>query len=240
MRDATLVTTPGQLDAAVFRLQGASRLAIDTEFMRERTYYPQLCLVQIATESDCYLVDPLAGLDLGPMHQVLTDRSKLKILHAARQDLEVLLLTGGGVPAPDFDTQVAAGLARLPAAGRLRGTGRAATRALDRQGADPHGLVAPPVDARAARVCRRRRPSPAAAAHGVHRRADRAGSHRVAPRGLRRARGSRALPDGARRCLAPAERVSVDCGRRSKPSRARSLRGASSGRSRPTSRAAGS
>ncbi len=53
MRDATLVTTPEQLDAAVFRLQGASRLAIDTEFMRERTYYPQLCLVQIATESDC-------------------------------------------------------------------------------------------------------------------------------------------------------------------------------------------
>ena len=114
MRDATLVTTPGQLDAAVFRLQGASRLAIDTEFMRERTYYPQLCLVQIATESDCYLVDPLAGLDLGPMHQVLADRSKLKILHAARQDLEVLLLTGGGVPAPDFDTQVAAGLIGFP------------------------------------------------------------------------------------------------------------------------------
>jgi ribonuclease D len=114
MRDAQLVTTPEQLGAAVFRLQGASRLAIDTEFMRERTYYPQLCLVQVATESDCYLVDPLAGLDLAPLHALLADRSKLKILHAARQDLEVLLLTGGAVPAPDFDTQVAAALLGLP------------------------------------------------------------------------------------------------------------------------------
>src|SRR5512134_2218705 len=114
MRDATLVTTPDQLDAAVFRLQGASRLAIDTEFMRERTYYPQLCLVQVATENDCYLVDPLAGVDLAALHELLADRSKLKILHAARQDLEVLLLTGGKVPAPDFDTQVAASLLGFP------------------------------------------------------------------------------------------------------------------------------
>ena len=91
MRDATLVTTPGQLDAAVFRLQGAPRLAIDTEFMRERTYFPQLCLVQVASDSDCYLVDPLAGLDLAPLLAVLCDRSKPKILHAARQDLEALL-----------------------------------------------------------------------------------------------------------------------------------------------------
>jgi ribonuclease D len=110
MRDATLVTTPGQLDTAVFRLESATRLAIDTEFMRERTYYPQLCLVQVATDVDCFLIDPLAGLDLGALHALLADRSKLKILHAARQDLEVLQLGGRPVPAPVFDTQVAAGL----------------------------------------------------------------------------------------------------------------------------------
>lgn len=114
MRDATLVTTPGQLDAAVFRLQGASRLAVDTEFMRERTYRAQLCLVQVASDADCYLVDPLAGLDLAPLFAVLADRGKLKILHAARQDLEVLLQSGGSVPAPVFDTQVAAALLGLP------------------------------------------------------------------------------------------------------------------------------
>jgi ribonuclease D len=110
MRDATLVTTQGQLDTAVFRLQSAARLAIDTEFMREKTYYPQLCLVQVATDSDCLLIDPLAGLDLDALHAVLADRSKLKILHAARQDLEVLQLGGHPVPAPVFDTQVAAAM----------------------------------------------------------------------------------------------------------------------------------
>jgi ribonuclease D len=114
MRDATLVTTPGQLEAAVFRLQGARRFAIDTEFMRERTYSPQLCLVQVASDADCYLVDPLAGLDLAPLFATLADRAKPKILHAARQDLEVFLNASGQVPGPVFDTQVAAALLGLP------------------------------------------------------------------------------------------------------------------------------
>ena len=114
MRDATLVTTQSQLEAAVFRLQSAPRLAIDTEFMRERTYHPHLCLVQVATDSDCLLVDPLAGLDLEGLYALLADRSKLKILHAARQDLEVLQLGGRPVPAPVFDTQVAAAMLGLP------------------------------------------------------------------------------------------------------------------------------
>jgi ribonuclease D len=108
MREARLIQDQGELEAAVFRLHGADRLAIDTEFMRERTYHPQLCLVQIGTESDCFLVDPLAEFDLAPLHELLADRSKLKILHAARQDLEVLLLSSGTVPGPLFDTQVAA------------------------------------------------------------------------------------------------------------------------------------
>ena len=98
----------------MFRLQGASRLAVDTEFMRESTYRAQLCLVQIASDTDCYLVDPLAGLDLAPLFATLADRARPKILHAARQDLEVLLQTGGFVPAPVFDTQVAAALLGLP------------------------------------------------------------------------------------------------------------------------------
>ncbi len=114
MRDARLVTTPGQLEEAVFRLQGARRLAIDTEFMRERTYYAQLCLVQVASDADCFLVDPLAGLDLGPLYEVLADPARPKILHAARQDLEVICNACGRVPGPVFDTQVAAALLGLP------------------------------------------------------------------------------------------------------------------------------
>jgi ribonuclease D len=82
--------------------------------MRESTYRPQLCLVQIATETDCCLIDPLAGLDLAPLHALLAERSRLKILHAARQDLEVLLLAGGAVPGPLFDTQVAAAMLGFP------------------------------------------------------------------------------------------------------------------------------
>ena len=114
MRDATLVTTPEQLATAVFRLQGAQRFAIDTEFMRESTYSPQLCLVQVASDTDCYLVDPLAGLDLGPLFATLAEPAKPKILHAARQDLEVMLNASGRVPGPVFDTQVAAALLGLP------------------------------------------------------------------------------------------------------------------------------
>lgn len=114
MRDAMLVTTPEQLDAAVFRLEGARRFAIDTEFMRERTYSPQLCLVQVASDTDCYLVDPLAGLELAPLFALLADRTKPKILHAARQDFEVILNACGQVPGPVFDTQVAAALLGMP------------------------------------------------------------------------------------------------------------------------------
>jgi ribonuclease D len=114
MREARLITTQAELEAAVFRLQGASRLALDTEFMRERTYYAQLCLVQLASDTDSYLVDPLAGLELGALYELLADRTKLKILHAARQDLEILHQAGGQLTGPIFDTQVAAAFLGYP------------------------------------------------------------------------------------------------------------------------------
>ena len=113
MRDATLITTAEQLAAAVFRMRGATRLALDTEFMRERTYYPQLCLVQVATDADCVLVDPLNGLDLTELLELLAESGRVKVVHAARQDLEVLYLAGGRVPLPVFDTQIAAALVGL-------------------------------------------------------------------------------------------------------------------------------
>jgi ribonuclease D len=91
-------------------MRGATRLAIDTEFMRERTYYPRLCLVQVATDTDCLLIDTLNGLDLGELLELLADPHRVKVLHAARQDLEVLYLSGGRVPLPVFDTQIAAAL----------------------------------------------------------------------------------------------------------------------------------
>ncbi len=164
MREAKLIEDPAALEAALFRMHGAERIALDTEFMRERTYRPQLCLVQLATASDCYLIDPLAGLDLAPMYELLAARRTLKILHAGRQDLEVMLLGGGTVPGPIFDTQVAAALLGLSAASWLRGTGGATARPFNRQGPDANGLVAPAAHTRAARLCRRRRAPPVDAA----------------------------------------------------------------------------
>jgi ribonuclease D len=115
MRDTVLIQSQAGLDSAVFRMHGASRLALDTEFMRERTYYAKLCLVQAATESDCFLVDPLADLDLTALYELLADPSKLKILHAARQDLEVIYQASGRIPGPVFDTQLAASMLGYPA-----------------------------------------------------------------------------------------------------------------------------
>jgi ribonuclease D len=114
MRNAILIDSQDGMDAAVFRLHAATRLALDTEFMRERTYYAKLCLVQLATDNDCFLIDPLAGLDLAGLFDLLMDPGKPKILHAARQDLEILFQAAGRVPAPIFDTQLAAAMLGYP------------------------------------------------------------------------------------------------------------------------------
>lgn len=95
------------------RLRGAAWVALDTEFTRERTYYARLGLVQLATEEVIACVDPLA-VDLAPLLDVLYDPATLKVLHAGRQDLEVFHDLRGAVPAPVFDTQVAAALLGYP------------------------------------------------------------------------------------------------------------------------------
>jgi ribonuclease D len=107
-----LVDTQAALEQALQTLAPSEFIALDTEFMRESTYYPKLCLVQLASLEHCVLVDPLALADLEPLWAFLTDRSRLKVLHAARQDLEVLAARAPhAVPlAPLFDTQIAAAL----------------------------------------------------------------------------------------------------------------------------------
>lgn len=85
-----------------------SLLAIDTEFMSEKTYWPQLCLIQLAYEKGVVLIDPLApSMDLSPLFPVLQHPSILKAFHSARQDLEIFYILTGHVPRPLFDTQVA-------------------------------------------------------------------------------------------------------------------------------------
>ncbi len=90
------------------RLRGAAWIALDTEFIREQTFYPQLCLIQIATPDHLACIDPLALPSLEPLLDILYDPATTKVLHAAHQDLELFYHLGGVVPAPVFDTQLAA------------------------------------------------------------------------------------------------------------------------------------
>lgn len=92
---------------------GFDYVTVDTEFLRERTYYSKLCLVQLAVdgdgENDAVLVDPLAdGLSLAPLYELFRNQAVVKVFHAARQDLEIFYVDAGFVPSPLFDTQVAA------------------------------------------------------------------------------------------------------------------------------------
>lgn len=110
MHDHGLVSTDNELQAVLDAIAGTPWIAIDTEFMREKTYFPQLCLIQIATRDHIACIDPLVIPDTAPLYALLHDPAILKVFHAASQDLEVLYLKSGKVPAPVFDTQVAASL----------------------------------------------------------------------------------------------------------------------------------
>ncbi|MFO0473638.1 MAG: ribonuclease D [Alphaproteobacteria bacterium] len=104
-----LVTSNEDLAAACERFAGAPYVAIDTEFMRDTTYWPRLCLVQAAIPGHAVAIDPLApGLDLKPFLEILTRPDCVKVFHAARQDIEIFYHMAGVIPAPLFDTQVAA------------------------------------------------------------------------------------------------------------------------------------
>jgi ribonuclease D len=104
-----LVTTTEALDALCQRLRGETFVTVDTEFMRERTYWPELCLVQIAGAQEVAVIDAQAdGLDLTALGDLFADQAVTKVFHAARQDIEIFVLRFNDVPRPMFDTQVAA------------------------------------------------------------------------------------------------------------------------------------
>jgi ribonuclease D len=104
-----LVTSAEELAQLCERLRAEPFVTVDTEFMRERTYYPELCVVQLAGAGEVAVVDAQAeGMDLAPLGELLADPAVVKVFHAARQDVEIFLLRFGAVPTPLFDTQVAA------------------------------------------------------------------------------------------------------------------------------------
>ena len=109
-----IVETSDDLKAFVTELSHAPYLALDTEFLRDQTYYPKLCLIQVSTPpvdgvSVEGIIDPLApGMDLSPFYELMKRPDIVKVLHAGRQDIEIFYLQGGVLPHPLFDTQIAA------------------------------------------------------------------------------------------------------------------------------------
>lgn len=104
-----MIANTQELTAFCARLSSAPYITVDTEFMREKTYFPQLCLVQVAGPDEARAIDPLApGMDLAPLFELLANPKVIKVFHAARQDIEIFLHLSDAVPQPLFDTQVAA------------------------------------------------------------------------------------------------------------------------------------
>ena len=104
-----LITQSAELAAFCARLRHETFVTVDTEFMRERTYWPELCVVQLAGTDEVAIVDALAPeIDLAPLRELLADAAVTKVFHAARQDIEIFVLRYGDTPRPLFDTQVAA------------------------------------------------------------------------------------------------------------------------------------
>jgi ribonuclease D len=105
----TVITDTAALAGFCAEQRHASFVAVDTEFMRERTYRPILCLVQVAGPSEAAAIDALApGMDLAPLLGLMADENLLKVFHAARQDVEIFFNLSSTVPKPLFDTQIAA------------------------------------------------------------------------------------------------------------------------------------
>jgi ribonuclease D len=105
----SLITTTDALQALCDRLGTEEFVTVDTEFMRERTYWPELCVVQLASPHEVAVIDAEAAeLDLAPLGELLANPAVMKVFHAARQDIEIFVLKFGDVPKPLFDTQIAA------------------------------------------------------------------------------------------------------------------------------------
>lgn len=104
------IDTPAALSDLCRRIRDSRWICVDTEFMRDKTYFPQLCLLQVATVDMVACIDPLAIADLDPLLDILYDGSIIKVMHAARQDLEIFFHLRGELPKPLFDTQIAAAL----------------------------------------------------------------------------------------------------------------------------------
>ena len=104
-----LIKTQKELESAIRDLAKSEFVTVDTEFIRETTFWPELCLIQMAAPGVTALIDPLSpGIDLKPFFALMANEAIIKVFHAARQDIEIVFHLGALIPHPVFDTQVAA------------------------------------------------------------------------------------------------------------------------------------
>ena len=104
-----MITTTKELKSVCARFAKHPFMTVDTEFVREKTYYPQVCLIQIASPEEAFCIDPLAqGLSLEPLFKLFANKDVIKVFHACRQDIEIFYHLSGQIPIPVFDTQVGA------------------------------------------------------------------------------------------------------------------------------------
>lgn len=107
--DITVIDSTAALEKVCRRFAAAEYITIDTEFRRQTTYWPELCLIQMACPDEALIIDPLtAGMDLAPFYKLMRNERVIKVFHAARQDIEIFYHEAGVIPTPLFDTQVAA------------------------------------------------------------------------------------------------------------------------------------
>lgn len=105
----SVITTSEDLKALCDRLSKSDYVTVDTEFLRDKTYYSKLCLIQIADDNEYHAIDTLAGgIDLNPFYDLMVNEDVVKVFHAAKQDIEILVNMAGIVPKPLFDSQIAA------------------------------------------------------------------------------------------------------------------------------------
>ena len=104
----TIINTQKELEKLCTKLRATPFVTVDTEFIREKTYWPNLCLIQVGNLDYAACIDPLAGLDLAPFFGLMSDESVVKVFHSGRQDAEILYHLSRSIPVPLFDTQVAA------------------------------------------------------------------------------------------------------------------------------------
>ncbi|MFM7798322.1 MAG: hypothetical protein ACKPBA_04975, partial [Planctomycetota bacterium] len=115
---ASVVTTPEELDALIADVRESEWVGYDTEFIGEESFYPKLCLVQVATASTIALVDPVpfveAGKDLGPLFKAIAEPGRTVLVHSGETDIDILRRGAEADPSILFDTQLAAALAWMP------------------------------------------------------------------------------------------------------------------------------